>query len=91
MRPGEALLFKQFDSVAERAAQASAVSGSKARYPSERAAFTLHSAFVLPGQVEEGPPRKSVEFRLLVFDDRDHALSDAFGLTSMAEAEDPQQ
>lgn len=91
MQPGEALVFKQYDSAAELVAETP--SSSKLRYKRERSAFTLHAAVKLPDQ-EPAPadesadnpppaPRVSVEFRVLVLEDPDGKLPSSFGRASI--------
>lgn len=121
MRRGEAVVFKQFDTVAElpsspppppeaadgaeagrqvghaaaaaeddeeaeraacAAATAEALVAPGPDPDSVRAAFTLHTSF-REARARRKPPRRSIEYRVLVFEDAEATLPDDFGRAAM--------
>lgn len=111
MRRGEAVVFKQFDSLSLKAAPptaalpttasaegeasgvtagappaSSAAEGARAAASAPRAEFTLHTSFREP-PVRRGrsgpPPRRSIEYRVLVFEDSEGVLPATFGQATM--------
>ena len=78
MRQGEAVLFKQLDStaLAERQPRDAA-----------RSAYTLHTSFRHPlAELARPPPppRRSIEYRVLLIEDPEECLPHSFGERSMA-------
>ena len=86
MRRGEAVVFKQYDSAAplDEHPEVKAPLASPTEPSSVRAAFTLHTSFrETSANVRRKPARRSIEYRVLVFEDEEGVLPDSFGQAAM--------
>eukprot|EP00316_Scyphosphaera_apsteinii_P023774 CAMPEP_0119303158 /NCGR_PEP_ID=MMETSP1333-20130426/4641_1 /TAXON_ID=418940 /ORGANISM="Scyphosphaera apsteinii, Strain RCC1455" /LENGTH=332 /DNA_ID=CAMNT_0007305757 /DNA_START=268 /DNA_END=1266 /DNA_ORIENTATION=- len=83
---GEAIVFKQFDSVSLHIEEEGQAREGAQDTMSIRAQFTLHTSFREPPigpRCRGPPPRRSIEYRVIVFEDEAGVLPATFGQTAM--------